>query len=59
MLQQQDGDGDQEDIEPGQQGGEEERDRPAEEEQRGDKAQRLQMMILIKSQIIMFHEFLT
>ena len=59
VLQQQDGDGDQGDVEPGQQGGEEERDRPAEEEQRGDKAQRLQMMILIRSQIIMFHEFLT
>ena len=57
MLQQQDGDGDQGDVEPGQQGGEEERDRPAEEEQRGDKAQRLQMMI--KSQIIIFNEFLT
>ena len=41
MLEGEDGEGDEGDIEPGEYGGEEEGDRPAEEEQGGDQAQRL------------------
>ena len=41
VLEEEDGEGDEDDVEPGEEGGEEEGDRPVEEEQRGGEAQRL------------------
>ena len=45
VLEGEDDEGDEDDVEPGKEGGEEEGDRPAEEEQGGGQAQRLHIMV--------------